>query len=50
MSRREEYEMKTEALLQPIVDEKGFELVDVERIGTGYEHFSEVDYEYQTEK
>ena len=29
MSRREEYEMKTEALITPIVDEKGFELVDV---------------------
>ena len=35
MSRREEYEMKTEALLQPIVDEKGFELVDVEYVKEG---------------
>ena len=32
MSRREEYEMKTEALITPIVDEKGFELVDVEYV------------------
>ena len=35
MSRREEYEMKTEALLQPIVDERGFELVDVEYVKEG---------------
>lgn len=35
MSRREEYETKTEALLQPIVDEKGFELVDVEYVKEG---------------
>ena len=30
MSRREEYEEKTEKLLEPIVSELGFELVDVE--------------------
>lgn len=35
MSRREEYETKTEALIQPIVDEKGFELVDVEYVKEG---------------
>lgn len=35
MSRREEYEAKTEALVQPIVDEKGFELVDVEYVKEG---------------
>ena len=35
MSRREEYEMKTEALITPIVDEKGFELVDVEYVKEG---------------
>ena len=35
MSRREEYEMKTEALIAPIVDEKGFELVDVEYVKEG---------------
>lgn len=35
MSRREEYEAKTEALIQPIVDEKGFELVDVEYVKEG---------------
>lgn len=35
MSRREEYELKTEALIQPIVDEKGFELVDVEYVKEG---------------
>ena len=30
MSRREEYEQKTEAILTPIVESRGFELVDVE--------------------
>lgn len=35
MSRREEYETKTEALIQPIVDEKGFELVDVDYVKEG---------------
>jgi ribosome maturation factor RimP len=32
MSRREEYEQKAEALLAPIVEEQGFELVDVEYV------------------
>lgn len=39
MSRREEYEQKAEALLAPIVEEQGFELVDVEYVkeaGTWY--------------
>ena len=39
MSRREEYEQKTEELLDPIVSELGFELVDVEYVkeaGTWY--------------
>ena len=35
MSRREEYEAKTEALLQTMVDERGFELVDVEYVKEG---------------
>ena len=35
MSRREEDEAKTEALLQPMVDERGFELVDVEYVKEG---------------
>ncbi len=35
MSRREEYEMKTEALITPIIDEKGYELVDVEYVKEG---------------
>ena len=30
MSRREEYEKKAEAMLAPIVEAAGFELVDVE--------------------
>ena len=30
MSRREEYQQRAEALLTPIVEEQGFELVDVE--------------------
>ena len=32
MSRREEYEQKAEALLAPIVEVQGFELVDVEYV------------------
>ena len=39
MSRREQYEQKTEELLQPIIDANGFELVDVEYVkeaGTWY--------------
>ena len=34
MSRKEEYEAKTEALL-PIVEEKGYEMVDVEYVKEG---------------
>ena len=35
MSRREEYEEKAEKLLEPIVSELGFELVDVEYVKEG---------------
>ena len=35
MSRREEYEQKTEAILTPIVESRGFELVDVEYVKEG---------------
>lgn len=35
MSKRESYEAKTEELLLPIVEEKGFELVDVEYVKEG---------------
>ena len=35
MSRREEYERKAEAMLAPIVEESGFELVDVEYVKVG---------------
>ncbi len=35
MSRREEYEQKAEALITPIVDSMGFELVDVEYVKEG---------------
>lgn len=35
MSRREEYESKTEALLVPILEEKGYEMVDVEYVKEG---------------
>ena len=35
MSRRETYEKKAEELLTPIVDSKGFELVDVEYVKEG---------------
>ena len=35
MTKREEYEQKTEEILQPIVDANGFELVDVEYVKEG---------------
>ncbi len=35
MSKREEYEQKTEAILQPIIDANNFELVDVEYVKEG---------------
>lgn len=35
MAKRELYEQKTEAILQPIVDAHGFELVDVEYVKEG---------------
>lgn len=35
MSRKEEYELKTEALLIPILEEKGYEMVDVEYVKEG---------------
>ena len=35
VSRREEYEQKTEQLLEPVVTELGFELVDVEYVKEG---------------
>ena len=35
MSKRESYEQKTEEILTPIVDEYGFELVDVEYVNEG---------------
>ena len=35
VSRREEYEQKTEKLLEPVVGELGFELVDVEYVKEG---------------
>lgn len=35
MSRREEYEQQTEKLLEPVVAELGFELVDVEYVKEG---------------
>ncbi len=35
MTKREEYEQKTQAILQPIVDANGFELVDVEYVKEG---------------
>ena len=32
MSKREDYESRTEALVIPLVEERGFELVDVEYV------------------
>ena len=38
MSRKEEYEQKAEAMLAPIVESNGFELVDVESVS--YTHLT----------
>ena len=35
MTKREEYEKRTEELLLPIIEEKQFELVDVEYLKEG---------------
>ena len=35
MSVREQYEQKAEAMAQPIIDQFGFELVDVEYVKEG---------------
>ena len=35
MSKKENYEQKAEAMLEPIISEKGFELVDVEYVKEG---------------
>ena len=35
MTKREEYEQKTEEILQPIIDANGFELVEVEYVKEG---------------
>ena len=39
MSRRDEYEQKAEALLAPIVEGQGFELVDVEYVKEGSTYY-----------
>lgn len=39
MSKKEEYEKKTEELLQPLIDQNGFELVDVEYVKEGSNRF-----------
>lgn len=39
MSRREDIEQRTEALLQPIVDRLGFELIDVEFVKEAGEYY-----------
>lgn len=42
MSKSESYESKTEELIRPLVDEKGFELVDVEFVKEGSEWYLRV--------
>lgn len=42
MSKSESYESKTEELIQPLVDKKGFELVDVEFVKEGSEWYLRV--------
>lgn len=39
MSQKEQYEQKTESLILPILEEKGFELVDVEYVKEGQEYY-----------
>lgn len=39
MSQREQYEKKTEELIVPFLDAKGFELVDVEYVKEGQDYF-----------
>ena len=39
MTKREEYESKTEALLQPLMEENNFELVDVEYVKEGGNYY-----------
>lgn len=39
MSRKEEYEKRTENLIEPILDKNGFELVDVEYVREGSNWF-----------
>lgn len=39
MARREEYVVKTETILTPIVDSMGFELVDVEYVKEGSDYY-----------
>ncbi len=39
MSKREDYEKKTESFITPILDELGFELYDVEYVKEGSDYF-----------
>lgn len=39
MTKREEYESKTEALLQPLMEQNNFELVDVEYVKEGGNYY-----------
>ena len=39
MSKREDYEKKTEALLDPILSDKGFELWDIEYVKEGADYY-----------
>lgn len=42
MSKRENYEKKTESLIMPLVEERGFELVDVEYVKEGADWYLRV--------
>ncbi|MBR4724477.1 MAG: ribosome maturation factor RimP [Lachnospiraceae bacterium] len=39
MTKKEDYESRTEALLKPITDELGFEIVDVEFVKEGNDYY-----------
>ena len=39
MTKKEDYESRTEALLRPITDELGFEIVDVEFVKEGNDYY-----------
>ena len=50
MSKSESYEAKTEELIQPLIDSRGFELVDVEFVKEGSDWYLRVYIDKDGEK